>query len=752
MNVCTKTCKTSLFFLLVGICFAFFSLSPKGIYLEEEFGLPILFNLRGPAPAPKDVIIVSIDELSAQILRLPDNPEKWPRSYYAQLINKINIQSPSIIAFNMTFDEKRNPKNDRLLAQAMAKNNNIILSNYLKRQTIKPAGSRGEIKIDRIINPIPILKKVAFDVAPFLLPKTATTVKQFWLYKNSAGDMPTFPTSVFQSYVFKQAHTEILHLFQQTKPRDIPQFPTELQHPIINSNGYDKGKTIQSILVSDQQTFEKANELLQFANFSNSKKQLLKAWLEISNRPENLYLNYYGSPESITTIPFYQALLSDILSPDLFRNKIVLVGYSKTIEAEKTIGFYTVFSNTDNEITSPIEIAATAIANLIENTWLKPLLPQNQLLLLIAWSFILCILPRLFPFKVVVSLVIAFSLAYLAIAYTLFVSHSTWIPLLFPIIIQAPLILSFIAALQFLKGSKDRHTMQLAFSQYIPDSVVNTITQDHDLSNLNTFGELMQGVCMATDAGQYTTLSENMDPVKLHHLINNYYAVMFPIVQQNKGMISDVVGDAMFAIWNNTETEEKARTNACLSALEIKSAVEQFNYSQPYPIYTRLGLHFGNIRLGNVGAANHYEYRAVGDTVNTAARIEGLNKVLGTKILVTAEVINKLSVFFTRELGFFILKGKANAVHIYELIGKTEDHNPHSHPVLTEFSKALVLFQQQQWSEALVIWQTLEQNHPGDGPTLFYINYVEQALKQPKKNQSTIIKIGNNTTPLHYPY
>jgi adenylate cyclase len=749
MNACTKTCKTSLFFLLIGISLAFFSLTQKGIYLEEEFGLPLLFKLRGPIPVPENIIIISIDELSAQVLRLPDNPEKWPRSYYAQLINKINLHNPAIIAFNMTFDEKREPKNDQLLAEAMARNNNIILSNYLKRQTLQSTGSLSKFRIDRIINPIPALEQAALDIAPFLLPRTSTTVKQFWAYKNSAGDIATFPASVFQCFIFKHAYTEILQISHQIKPDHTPLFPSEFKHSVANLNSINIIQTIQSIVGSNQQTLEQAKHFVQAANFSANKKRLLNAWLGLLNKPGHLYFNYYGSAESITTIPFYQALLSDILSPDLFHNKIVLVGYSKTIEPEKATGLYTVFSNTDNDITSPIEIAATAVANLIEDTWLKPLEPLTQFLLLLGWSVILCALPRLFSYKQVIGLMISLTLAYIAIAYTLFVTNSIWIPLFFPVIIQAPLILSFISVFYFLKGSKDRNKMQQAFSLYIPDNVVTSITQDHDINALNHFGELMHGVCMATDAGQYTTLSENMDPLKLHSLINDYYAVMFPLVQQNKGIISDVVGDAMFAIWNNSEIEIQARTNACSAALEIKSAVDQFNHAQPYQMYTRLGLHFGNIRLGNVGAANHYEYRAVGDTVNTAARIEGLNKLLGTQILVTAEVIKDLADFFTRELGFFILKGKTQPVHIYELIGRIEQHNTQGHPVTAEFSKVLILFQQQQWTKALAAWEDLDLTYPGDGPTLFYINYIKQTLKQDNKNLSTVIKIGENTPALH---
>ncbi len=738
--------------MLIGAGLGLFSFSPLGTHLEEEYGLPILFKLRGSVAPPENVVIISIDEDSAEIMRLPDDPTKWPRSYYAELINKINLHQPALIAFNMTFDEARDAENDQLLAAAMTNGNNIILSNYIKQKTFKTPGLSRNMTFEKIINPIPMLDQAALGTAPFPLPKTSSTVKQFWAYKNSAGDIATFPVTIFQCYVFKQAYNEILLLLEQIKPGHSSRFPALFDQ---HQDSFDKRTTIHKIQALFFKHKASVESLMQNVTFPAEKKQLLNSWLNLLKKPDSLYFNYYGSAEKITTIPFYQALVSEVLNPDVFHEKIVLVGYSKTIEPEKTSGLYTVYSIIDNEITSPIEIAATAVANLIDNTWLKPLQPLDQFLLIMACSLFLSAIPRLLPYKLVVCSIILFTLGYIAVAYMKFLSNSGWLPLFIPVFIQVPLVLSSISIIYFLKGSKDHKKMQQAFSLYIPDKVVNTITQHHNLDTMNSYGELMQGICMATDAGQYTTLSESMDPQQLHNLINDYYAAMFPLVQNNKGIISDVVGDAMFAIWNNDENEIQARTKACQAALQIKSAVERFNSSQPHQLYTRLGLHFGNIRLGNVGAAEHYEYRAVGDTVNTASRIEGLNKLLGTQILVTAEVIHQLPEFITREIGFFILKGKTQAVHIYELLDTTDQADNQQQQVITEFSIALNLFLNQQWADALSAWLEIQRVFPGDGPTLFYIDYLEKNLHATSigkvdHSQATIIKIGNITTPLHY--
>jgi adenylate cyclase len=130
------------------------------------------------------------------------------------------------------------------------------------------------------------------------------------------------------------------------------------------------------------------------------------------------------------------------------------------------------------------------------------------------------------------------------------------------------------------------------------------------------------------------------------------------------------------------------------------------------------------MRLGNVGAKEHYEYRAVGDIVNTATRIEGLNKLLGTRTLASSEVIQNLSGITPREVGNFILKGKTKPINIYELISLNINDSDTWPGLVVEFSKALKLFQNHQWPEALETFLKISKKYPDDGPTLFYINYL----------------------------
>ena len=755
MNACIKTCKSCLSILLIGVIGAIVCLTPFGIHLEEEYGLSWLFKLRGEMPPPDNVVIVSIDRSSAEILHLPEDPEKWPRSYYTQLIEKLNQQQPALIAINIVFGEYRDSENDRLLAAAMAKGKNVILSSYLKRNIIPSSNPTKTFSYERIIDSIPIIKQAALDTAPFLLPKTASTVKQFWTYNNSTGGIATFPYIIFHCFVFKQAYPEILQLLGQLNPPRPLLFSPNFELLTDKFRVMNAVQAIQTEIAKNPDVLVQLNQQLKTSRYTPEKTRLLNAWLALLDGPNSAYFNHYGRAGTITTIPFYQALVSDIINPSLFYNKIVLIGYSEDIEPEKNQGIYTVFSNHSGEISSPIEIAATAVSNLVYHNWLKPFQFQDQFLLVLGWGILLSIVCRFFPYKLAISLIILLSLGFVSLAYIRFTNTYVWMPVFIPIIVQTPLVLIIASISCYRKRKQDHQNMQKAFSLYVPDAVVKKVAYQPDINAMSHYGELMQGICMATDADQYTSLSETMNPQQLNDLMNSYYGVMFPQVTDQQGIISDVIGDAMLAIWAKPEITTQTRENACHAALNIKQAVIDFNASQTIPLPTRLGLHVGEIRLGNVGAAEHYEYRAIGDTVNTATRIEGLNKLLGTQLLVSAGVIDGLSGLITREMGWFVLKGKTQPIHIYELISEeTSKLSPHCSSVLSEFSTALTLFQQQQWNDALEAWLNIERKYPGDKATQFYIYYLKQNIKllteQHDNGQPAVVNIGNNTTHLHF--
>jgi adenylate cyclase len=164
------------------------------------------------------------------------------------------------------------------------------------------------------------------------------------------------------------------------------------------------------------------------------------------------------------------------------------------------------------------------------------------------------------------------------------------------------------------------------------------------------------------------------------------------------------------------------RKQACFAALGLAAAVREFRQTVGRPdLAARIGVHAGQMYLGNIGAGDHYKYGPTGDTVNTASRMEGLNKFLGTGILVSAEVLQGINQFLVREAGSFRLKGKAQAVTAYELICHIHACKQKEKEAVALFGEALRAFKNRSWDEAEEKLQGVIQLCGDDKLSRFYI-------------------------------
>lgn len=181
--------------------------------------------------------------------------------------------------------------------------------------------------------------------------------------------------------------------------------------------------------------------------------------------------------------------------------------------------------------------------------------------------------------------------------------------------------------------------------------------------------EHCMGACVITDAEHYASVAERIDPAATVDFINRYLEVLFRPVFENGGLVSDVKGDGMLAVWTEAAPSAELRARVCRACLQIAEESERFFRAFPgYGLATRVGAFYGPLALATVGTPAHHEYRAVGDTVNTASRLEDLNKRLGTRVLVSASLAEGLPGFRLRDLGELELRGKRNRVRVLELL------------------------------------------------------------------------------------
>ena len=154
----------------IAVCF-----TPPGRWVEENLGLHWLFNLRGPLPAPDDVVVVTIDRESSDRLGLPNVPRKWPRALHAKLVGNLARAGAAVVAFDIIFEEHRGPEQDGPFARALGEAGNVLLFQYLRKESLKVNGAAGnalgEVLIEKLVPPIPELADAALGLAPFALPK-----------------------------------------------------------------------------------------------------------------------------------------------------------------------------------------------------------------------------------------------------------------------------------------------------------------------------------------------------------------------------------------------------------------------------------------------------------------------------------------------------------------------------------------------------------------------------------------------------
>ncbi len=308
----------------------------------------------------------------------------------------------------------------------------------------------------------------------------------------------------------------------------------------------------------------------------------------------------------------------------------------------------------------------------------------------------------------------------------------TWYPLVIPVLVQLPT--AFFGTLwwKYLDTHRERDGIRRAFGYYLPDKVVDEISRG--MGDIKAAPRTVFGICLSSDGEQYVRLSEVMSPSELNSFMNRYYEAVFKPVRQRGGIISDVVGDSMMAIWATSHPDKELRLQACLAALEVVEAVRLFNAPGTPPrrqLPIRVGLHSGHVSLGSIGGVDHYEYRAVGDVVNTASRIESLNKLLGTRVLVSEEVMEGLEDLLVRGLGKFVLPGKTKPVAIYELVGRMREAEEEQRRICMLFSQGLSAYLEESWDDAIHDFRSCLEASKVDGPSAFFLSQSEAFKKNP---------------------
>ncbi len=723
---------------LLGALVYFFAF---GYELEENLGLNTLFKIRGSVTAPDDSVIVAISKVSSDYFGLENDVTKWPRHYHAKLIEILKSRGAKAIVFDIFFKEPGNTSEDQKLASAIKKAGNVILFSQLKRQILSQQGDAPEIfelhksiNIERLVYPTKNIARAAVALAPFALLKYPQQVNKFWTFRVPAGEIPNLPVIAFQLATMDNYQT-LRQLLQKVIPHKTNYLP-------VNINNILQQQKLTELVNELRMLFNEnpdlAKKIKQFLNKTKSIKSDVKAsvmsLIDMYQGPHQYYLNFYGPPRSITTIPYHEVISEERKQSFDFNGKVVFVGFSEYLQPEQKDNFFTVFSQSNGLDISGVEIAATAFSNLLNSQSIKTLNPFLFIVLIMLYGFCIAFASRYFQTLHTIFVAMAIVIIYASVSYFAFRDYYLWLPWVVPLLIQTPFAV-FVALLwHYTETRREREQIRKAFGFYLPTNVVTKIAQN--AGHLDAQQQQIYGICLATDAAQYTSMAEQMPPEQLSKLVNNYYEKLFAPVRHHGGIISDVVGDAMLAIWSSSQSDVKLRTQACEAALEIDKVMNSENTGrEPHLLPTRIGLHSGKLMLGNVGAGDHFEYRAVGDIVNTSNRIENLNKRIGCNVIASENVVEGVKGITMRSLGKFRLPGKQQVLQLYELLCLDKELDCDKYHIQIRdrceiLEKGILSFQSQDWQTAIAQFSALKSQYSNDKAANYYLKYCELMHKK----------------------
>ncbi len=727
--------------LLMGTLGLVLSLSSHGYDFEEYTGLNLLFKFRGARAAPPDVIIVSMDRTSLEILNLPPRIDEWPRFLHATLIENLVKEGASLIAFDVIFDDPKDSDHDTLLATAVDSACNVILCGSVRNDTLNLADKSGnltaDLTIEKWVPPAPLFARGAVATAPFLLPKIPIKLSRYWTFLGGTEEKPSLPVVAFQ-FSALAFYKEFLGILKSVNPSLAQELPPDKETVIATKGVVPLIQKLRGYFTANISLGDQMLDALDARSTPDIDKKMrlqltsiIKFYQEPSN---NRYLNFYGPAGTIKTISYHQILLDEKVSQRHFKKpevngKAVFVGLSELVSVDQRDGFYTVFSESKGIDISGVEIAATAFSNFLEN---KPIRPLGTLT---CWAIALCwgiwvgmTFTYLSTTMGAMALIIS-GLCYFAIAQHLFNHSGTWVPLAVPLLIQMPA--AFFSGLiwKHFDTKKERDKIRTVFGYYLPNKVVDQIVNQVHPASADS-SQIVHGICLFSDAAQYTRLSEILNPKELSAFMNRYYEAVFQPVRQHGGIISDVIGDSMLALWVSANPDPALTIPACRAALGIVEAVRHFHESNPAPAMSiRIGLHSGRMSIGSIGGLDHYEYRPVGEVVNTASRIEGLNKYLGTRILASNDIPAPDDGMAWRDVGEFLLAGKSKSVTISELMGHKNRIDEHLN-IIALFEEALIYYRQRNWNPAIEMFAKIL-SICEDGPSRFYLNSCHQYKRNP---------------------
>jgi adenylate cyclase len=461
-----------------------------------------------------------------------------------------------------------------------------------------------------------------------------------------------------------------------------------------------------------------------------------------------LLINYLGDYRSFNAVSFADAVEKRV-PPENLRGKIVLIG--STLATQKDF-FTTSFSrfqrdtghlaNRFKSIDQNVQgfdepglaCHAHAVETILGQNFIRHVTGKSVLWLIafLGWCGLPFYLPRL-------SMSLEILLCFAALAGLVLISHLLFLKQGVQLDI-APLLGIFSG--QFIVGtalqkSFDRRKTALItslFGKYVSSGVVNELIKGDIATTLE--GRRENLTILFSDLRGFTTTAEKLGAKETGRLLNLYFDAMIPLVFNHQGTLDKLMGDAVMAFFGAPlplpDHPAKGAETALAMLEKLRELKRRGEVNGAEELDIGIGLNTGEVTVGNLGSNVFMDYTIIGDPVNLASRLEGLNKVYGTRILCSEFTAGKLDGrFLLRDLDIVKVKGKALAVTIHELAGWRDQQEESTLALFTLFAKGIAAYRGRRWDRAEQLFRQALEVSPGDGPTRLYLERLGRFRENP---------------------
>ncbi len=642
------------------------------------------FRARGPVRPDRDVVVVAIDHKSIQEMgRWP-----WSREITGHLLENLSQYGAKVTALDIVFSEPQDPVHDKALAAAVARAGNVVMGYFFRDE-------------EQAMNPVAQLQLEGSRVK---LIRTAEGVQSIPLpeYRSADLNLPALARGALDFGFFN------------ARPDGDGLYRRAVLLLLYNGDIYP------SLAMAAVSRYLGGQIMLDVRQWGVDGVRI--GGLRIPAREDGtMALNYYGPAGAFRTVSAVDVLKKRLPSKAL-AGTIAFVGATE-------IGIFDVRPTPFDPLQPGIELHATVAANALEHRFLRYDGATQMLELLciltlpVLLGVVLAFMPGTFA---ALAAFVGVTALFWGVNYLAFTRWLQDMTLIYPLLGLALTYLGSEAWRNLVVERKGRQ-LKKAFSNYVSPDLVKEIEKNPD--SLVLGGEQRELSVLFSDIRGFTTVSENLTPPELVTLLNEYLSPMTRIVLEERGTLDKFIGDAVMALYNAPLDLPEHALHACRTAVRMLEELERLNSDFAHrgmqTLDIGVGINTGPAVVGNMGADIRFDYTAIGDAVNLASRLEGLNKYYGTHILVSEETCRQLPVgaFTLREVDRVRVKGKQQPIVMYELmLGNRE--------LLPRFEEGLERYRTRDFEKARTIFDELSAQY-ADGPSRLYRSRCDEYLELP---------------------